>query len=82
MPERVTHAEEVSLNGVRYKLVPNSRIRSTLVSTWVEKQVFGDVTKDSHRQISTQGWSDFSQGMGLERMESRDDKRSWWSTAN
>lgn len=67
------------MNAVRYRLVDGTKVRSSLVS-YPEKQVFGDFTKDSQRYISTAAWSDFSDGMGRERMESRDTKRSWWST--
>lgn len=87
MPERVTHEGEVSLNAVKYRLAKDpetrtwSRVRSNFIE-WPEKQVFGDRTKDSHRNISTAAWSDFSQGMGLERMESHDTKKSWWSTVD
>lgn len=78
-PERVTHEGEISLNAVRYRLVEGTKVRSSIVS-YPEKQVFGDFTKDSQRFLSTAAWSDFSDGMGRERMESQDTKRSWWST--
>jgi len=78
-PERVTQAQEVSLNAIRYRLVAGTKVRSSLVD-YPEKQVFGDFSKDSQRNLSVMAWSDFSEGMGLERMSGQDTKRSWWST--
>lgn len=80
MPERVTTESQVSLNGVRYTLVKGSKVRSSLVD-YPEKQVFGDYTKDSQRNISTAAWSDFSEGMGRERTKGQDFTHSWFSTA-
>ena len=79
-PERVTEENQISLNAVRYELVKGSKVRSTLLG-YPQKQVFGDYTKDSHPELSTAAWSDFSGGMGRERMEGNDFKRTWFSSA-
>ena len=84
MTQRVTEEGVISLNSVFYRLTKDakgaySKVRSSLVD-YPEKQLFGDFSKDSQKYLSTAAWSDFSDGMGRERMESRDTKRSWWST--
>jgi hypothetical protein len=67
----------ITINGVQYPIVS---LNVEVISTYAEKQVFGDWTKDSDPGLSNQAWTDFSQGMGKDRMEQGDEKRSSFST--
>jgi hypothetical protein len=72
---------EISLFGNPYPIV--GPIVSENVGQFVDRQIFGDVTKDSERIYSTWNIADQSEGVGIKNMdELKDAKRSWWSTAD
>lgn len=73
MPERVKELEQVSLNGVRYKLGGDKRVRSSVASQYPLKQVFGDQSKDSNPNTSVLVWNDWSKGAGLNYIDGRGD---------
>ena len=78
MANAVVDTNEVFLNGVYY---PTTRpIRSTLASIYPAKVVIGDTTKDSNLRSSIIAWADWRGGIGVNRMESGDTNRAWYST--
>ena len=80
--DRVPRKGEIILNSVRYRLAEGTKVHSQLVSTYPEKLTIGDYTKDTKRRVSTQQYYDYSQGIGLERATTLEEKRAWWSTAD
>ena len=80
MPERVEAAKQISLNGVRYTIVPP--IRSAPLPSYAPKVVIGDTTKDTHEGVSVVTWNDWRAGIGLEVMDGthpEEANRCWWS---
>ena len=73
---------EVSINGLRYKLAGPVMTRSA--SQYPQKQITGsgEITSDSHPWASVHVWDDWRDGIGVDRMiVGEDDRRSWFSTA-
>src|SRR3990167_3068962 len=81
MAEAVLSENEISLNGVRYKIV--GPVHRGLSSNYPQKTVIGDYTRDSSPILSTLALSDHRGGIGLDIMEGQGDTdRSWYSTAD
>tara|TARA_B100000700_G_scaffold157985_1_gene175255 strand:- start:1767 stop:3650 length:1884 start_codon:yes stop_codon:yes gene_type:complete len=78
MANKSVSKNEVYLNGVYY---PVTRpVQTVLSSLYPPKVTIGDTTRDSQTRASVVSWSDFSGGIGIERMEgSTDVDRAWWS---
>jgi len=71
---------EISLNGVRFPIV--GRVRRQLVNVYAEKQVIGDVSRDTHPHESVLSLTSWPGGNGLEKTEGTQGvKRSWWSSS-
>ena len=85
MPERVTQEKEVSLNGVRYKLM--APIQPRLINTYAPKISIGETTGDTQLRRSRVQWSDNRGGIGVDRItdmdaaQGRNLDRSWYSSA-
>lgn len=80
MPERVVNEGEISLNTVLYKL--RGPVQPALASVYPTKVVMGDVTRDSQQRASVIAWSDFTGGIGIEKLRKPEQlNRCWWSTA-
>ena len=76
--ERITQELEISLNQKRYRL--SQPVQPFLASEFPQKLVTGDYTKDSSDIVSTQTWSDWRGGVGVEVMQlGKDEDRSWMS---
>jgi hypothetical protein len=78
MAERVFQSNEISLNGVRYPIT--RPVQAQLASIYPPKVTLGDTSKDSQTRTSVIAWSDWRGGIGIDRMESSDTSRAWWST--
>lgn len=79
MTSRVVDTNEISLNGVYYRVT--RPVRSTLASIYPAKIVIGDTSKDDQIRSSIVAWSDWRGGIGLNRMEGAGDvSRAWYST--
>ena len=77
MAERVFQSNEISLNGVRYPIT--RPVQAQLASIYPPKVTLGDTSKDSQTRTSVIAWSDWRGGIGIDRMESSDTSRAWWS---
>uniref|UniRef100_A0A6H1ZHV0 Uncharacterized protein n=1 Tax=viral metagenome TaxID=1070528 RepID=A0A6H1ZHV0_9ZZZZ len=79
MADHVVNPNEIRLNSVRHPTV--GKIRPQLVSTFADKQVIGDYSKESDPSKSS--WivvGDQEGGIGVDEMdESRHADRSWWT---
>lgn len=80
MTTRVVGEHEVSLNAVRFPLV--GKVRSSIASTYPEKRVEGDFTRDSQRNVSVVSWSDQSGGIGHRTSRPGVFNRAWASLLN
>ena len=79
MTSKVVDTNEISLNGVYYRIT--RPIRSTLASIYPAKVVIGDTSKDDQLRSSIVAWSDWRGGIGINRMEGAGDvNRAWFST--
>lgn len=78
MTTRVSASEhEISLGGVRFAII--GKVRSSIASTYPEKRVEGDFTRDSQRNVSVVSWSDQSGGIGHKTSRPRVFNRAWAS---
>ena len=81
MPATVEDELEISLGGVLYPL--SRSVVSTLASIYPGKVVIGDTTKDSDQRRSVLALTDYTGGIGIDRVDSATEiDRAWWSTAN
>jgi hypothetical protein len=64
MADRVEEGSEIALNSVRYGIV--GPVSSFIASTYPEKQIFGDFTRDTNPRLSVMSFSDWTGGIGLE----------------
>ena len=76
MTTEVASRGQVLINDKRYKL--KGKVRSSVASQLVAKQIFGDFTKDSHRETSIRAMSKWTGGIGTERQTGRDDQGVAW----
>ena len=65
MTNRVSVEREIFLNGERYPLGGDGRVRTIVTSQYPQKLVLGDVDKDSNPRTSIIVWDDWSGGLGL-----------------
>jgi hypothetical protein len=65
MTSRVIVEREISLNGKRYPLGGNGKVRTVVTSQYPPKLVLGDVDKDSNPRTSVIVWGDWTGGFGL-----------------
>lgn len=76
---RLIRDHEVMLNGNRYSIIGDPLRR--IESRYPGKIVIGDTTRDSRPRTSLIAWSDFSGGMGKNRLTGATGvDRLWWST--
>jgi hypothetical protein len=64
MTNRVNVEREISLNGERYPLGGDGKVRTIVTSQYPRKLVLGDVDKDSNPRTSVIVWDDWSGGLG------------------
>ena len=78
MPNRVLAKDEVSINGVQYRI--RGRVTQKLINQFAPKFVIGDITKDSQQRASV--WAPtFKGGIGKHRIKpGEESNRAWWST--
>jgi len=75
----VFRTREISLFDVFYPIV--GPVQPVLASTWPQKLVTGDYTKDSEQILSSWIIADQTGGIGIkDGVEGVDDNRAWWST--
>ena len=78
MTNKSISKNEVYLNGSYYPIT--RPVQSVLSSLYPPKITIGDTTRDSQTRASVISWSDFTGGIGVERMEGATDvDRAWWS---
>jgi len=65
MTNRVNVEREIFLNGERYPLGGDGRVRTIVTSQYPQKLVLGDVDKDSNPRTSVIVWDDWTGGGGL-----------------
>jgi hypothetical protein len=65
MTSRVIVEREISLNGKRYPLGGDGKVRTVVASQYPQKLVLGDVDKDSNPRTSIIVWDDWTGGIGL-----------------
>ena len=77
--ETVRTDHEIRLNGIRYPI--RGTVTRTLISQWPGKITIGANDRDNHPNHSIYALTDFTGGIGIERLvgESEID-RLWWST--
>ena len=77
----VIDSNEISLNAVRFPII--GTVQRQLVSIYAEKQIIGDVSRDTHPNESVLSLTNWPGGIGLEKMEGAQGvKRTWWSTCD
>ena len=80
-PDSVLNPSEVVINGIRFKTA--GRIARQLSSVFPGKVVLGDFSEDSHPTRSSYSLSDWTGGIGIERMEGSEHvDRLWQTTLN
>lgn len=78
MPTRVVDVDQISINAVKYRV--SGGITIDIGSVFPPKQVTGDYGKDSQPYSSVHTWSDWRDGIGVDRWGGpEDDKRTWYS---
>ncbi len=80
--QRVQATNQVSINGIRYKL--KSPVRFSLASQYPQRQVTGtgQITSDADPTKSIHTWNEWTDGLGVDRMVlGRHERRSRFSTA-
>ena len=65
MTSRVIVEREISLDGERYPLGGDGKVRTVVTSQYPPKLVLGDVDKDSNPRTSVVVWDDWTGGIGL-----------------
>ena len=65
MTNRVNVEREIFLNGERYPLGGDGKVRTIVTSQYPGKVILGDVDKDSNPRTSIIIWDDFTGGVGL-----------------
>ncbi len=86
LPAFIERANAIVLDDKEYAV--RGRVRSGLSPTFAPKQVIGDVTSDSHLDVSYLRWDDWSEGIGLEEFfaelggQTQTPKRAWYSTCD
>jgi len=75
----VFRKHEISLFGNYYTII--GAVEQQNVGQLIERQIFGDVSKDSEKIASTWNTSDQRGGIGVKHMDEKEDTdRVWWST--
>jgi len=83
MTSRVVVEREIFLNGERYALGGDGKVRTIVTSQYPPKLVLGDVDKDSNPRTSVIVWGDWSGGFGLYSTNGREGmNRSSFSRAD
>ena len=75
----VLEPNEISLNKVKFRIT--GPVQSALSSIYPQKQVTGDITRDSQQHASVWSMSDWRGGIGLYRQRFTEDvlRRAWWA---
>jgi hypothetical protein len=74
MTQQVLSKGQVSLNGAIYRLGGDQRVHRIVSSQYPEKQVIGDISRDSNPRTSTITWEDWSGGGGLYRTDGKEEE--------
>jgi len=83
MTNRVSVEREIFLNGERYPLGGDGRVRTIVTSQYPQKIVLGDVDKDSNPRTSLIVWDDWSGGVGVYSTDGKENlNRSHFSRAD
>ena len=83
MTNRVSVEREIFLNGERYPLGGDGRVRTIVTSQYPQKIVLGDVDKDSNPRTSLIVWEDWSGGVGVYSTDGKENlNRSQFSRAD
>ena len=83
MTNRVSVEREIFLNGERYPLGGDGRVRTIVTSQYPQKLVLGDVDKDSNPRTSLIVWDDWSGGVGVYSTDGKENlNRSHFSRAD
>jgi len=83
MTNRVSVEREIFLNGERYPLGGDGRVRTIVTSQYPQKIVMGDVDKDSNPRTSLIVWEDWSGGVGVYSTDGKENlNRSHFSRAD
>ena len=83
MTNRVSVEREIFLNGERYPLGGDGRVRTIVTSQYPQKIVLGDVDKDSNPRTSLIVWEDWSGGVGVYSTDGKENlNRSHFSRAD
>ena len=83
MTNRVSVEREIFLNGERYPLGGDGRVRTIVTSQYPQKLVLGDVDKDSNPRTSLIVWDDWSGGVGVYSTDGKENlNRSQFSRAD
>lgn len=78
MVQRVIEEGVVSIGTTRFRMVQGSRVRSQLADQYPAKVLLGDSSQDSHGRTSVVTWSDWSGGIGKNRVEGSDGLTRIW----
>ena len=77
-PERVSVANEVSINAARFPTV--GPVQSIPASAYPQKFVLGDFNEETHERLSVISWNDFRGGQGLFTTDGRASERNrYWA---
>jgi len=83
MTNRVNVEREIFLNGERYPLGGDGKVRTIVTSQYPQKIVLGDVDKDSNPRTSLIVWDDWSGGVGVYSTDGKENlNRSQFSRAD
>jgi len=83
MTNRVSVEREIFLNGERYPLGGDGRVRTIVTSQYPGKVILGDVDKDSNPRTSLIVWDDWSGGVGVYSTDGKENlNRSHFSRAD
>ena len=83
MTNRVSVEREIFLNGERYPLGGDGRVRTIVTSQYPQKLVLGDVDKDSNPRTSLIVWDDWTGGVGVYSTDGKENlNRSHFSRAD
>lgn len=72
--------QEIVLNGIRYPI--KGPVQSALISNDPLKIVTADTSRDTHKNLSVQSWSDWTGGIGKDKISGEnvaDNRRAWYS---
>lgn len=69
----VVREGEIVLNDIFYPI--KGRVRSGLITSDAQKIVTADQTRDSHSRLSVQSWSNWQEGLGVDKFDGENPRR-------